>query len=139
MEALGLDDRGALWRRLDVLILQGCLWYDEVEVPTTPSLDRRRLSFSDRSIRVLIVRFHTGKGKEEVVALFLDVDSADKLTFLIATERIEFIGGAKLVEEEFRKEVAKREEVGLSQFEKRIASMIVFVDEDGKERRLLEG
>lgn len=54
------------------------------------------------------------------------------------TERIEFRLCAKAVEEGFRREVEKRRQVGLSEFDRRVASLIVFVDEDGTERRLLE-
>lgn len=136
-----MDECDALWAHLDVLVLHGSLWYDELNFdPTTDYLDRRRLSFSDWSFKVLVVRFQNGlRGDEkQVVELFLDVDPRDQPTFLTATERIEFIAGPKLVEEKFTKEVAKREKVGLSEFEKRIATLIVFVDEDGTERRLLE-
>ena len=57
---------------------------------------------------------------------------------MTATERIEFSGRPTGVEEQFRKVVEEKEKVGLNEFERRIASLIVFVDEDGTERRLLE-
>jgi len=139
MKFLGLDDPDAFWTSLEVLIFEGYLWYDEFLVPITRALDRTRLSLSGWSFRVLVVRFHPGEGDEElVVDLFLNVDPRDQPTFLIDTERIEFSGGAKGVEKEFRKAVEEKKKVGLSEFEKRIASMIVFVDEDGMERRLLD-
>ena len=139
INALGLEDCGALWRRLDVLIFEGYLWYDKfIDLTTFDNLGRI-ISFSDRSCKVLVVRFHSSRGDEDlVVELFLDVDLEDQPTFLIDTERIEFSGGAKVVEEGFRKAVEEKRSVGLSEFERRIASLIVFVDEDGTERRLLE-
>jgi len=139
MNALGLKDCGALWRRLDVLIFEGYLWYDTISVPKKFGGNRRRISLSDWSFRVLVVHFNTDGGDEElVVDLFLNVDPRDQPTFLIDTERIYFSGGAKIVEKEFRKAVEEKKKVGLSEFERRIASLIVFVDEDGTERRLLE-
>jgi len=97
------------------------------------------LSLSNRSFRVLVVRFNPGVGDDEklVVDLFLEVDPRDQSTFLVVTERIELRGGASL-EERFRERVDEKQKVGLSAFEERIASMIVFVDEDETERRLLE-
>jgi len=106
----------------------------------------RKLSLSHWSFGVLVVRFDDANvytqnwpSKSEAIAeLFLDVDSEDQPTFLTVTERIEFSGGSELVEKRFRAEVAKREKVGLNEFERRIALLIVFVGEDGTERRLLE-
>ena len=122
---------GALRRNLDVLVFEGLLWYQDL---TTFH------SLSDWSFRVLVVHFHpAGRGDEErVVELFLDVHSEDQPDFLTTTERIEFSGGPTGVEEQFRKAVEEKKRVGLNEFEKRIASLIVFVDEDGTERRVLE-
>jgi len=139
MNKLGLEDCGALWRRLDVLIFEGYLWYDEtIDSATSGYLRRQIISFSDRSFKVLVVRFNIGGGDEElVVDLFLDVDPRDQHTSFPATERIELRGSLSL-EGRFRERVEKREKDGLSEFERRIASMIVFVDEGGTERMLME-
>jgi len=139
--AVGLIYCGSLWGRLHVLIFEGYLWYDKTLDPMTVGFGRRRLlSLSDWSFRVLVVRFHpAGRGKEKpVVDLFLDVDLEDQPTFLTATGRIELSGGPSGMEEQFRNAVEEKKRVGLSAFEERIASMIVFVDEDDTERRRLE-
>jgi len=138
MSGLGLGGRdGALCRNLDVLVFEGFLCFQELLSFNSP---RRKLFLSDWSFRVLVVHLHTGCGgdKETVVDLFLKVDQREQSTFLTATERVEFIGGPRVVEEQFRKAVEEKEKVGLSEFEKRIASLIVFVYGDGTERRLLE-
>ena len=140
MNALGLEDCGGRWRGLDVLIFEGYLRYDEEHLDPAMVHFPTRLSLSDWSLRVLVVRFHPSRGGDEalVVELFLDVDLEYQPTFLTATERIEFRGRTRGVEEQFRKEVEEKEKVGLNAFEKRIASLIVFVDEDGTERWLWE-
>lgn len=66
--------------------------------------------------------------------------SAARQTFLKETERIVIRVGSPFAEEfekEFREEVGKKVAGGLDAFESRIASMIVFVDGDGRKRKLL--
>lgn len=103
----------------------------------------RKLSFSDWFLKVFVVRSDrpvAGPGEDvKVVELFLGVGPVRQKTFLRGTERIEFRLCSKVVEEAFRKEIEKRRKVGLSAFKKRIASRIVSVEEDGTERRLVEG
>jgi len=126
---------GALCRNLDVVMFEELLCFQSLPPFNSP---RQKLSLSDWSFRVLVVRLHTGRGDAEpVVDLFLKVDPREQSTFLTATERAEFSGGPRVVEEQFRKAVEEKKRVGLSEFERRIASLIVFVDEDGTERRLL--
>lgn len=66
----------------------------------------------------------------------------DRKDFLKDTERIEFRVGGKLagvLEEGFRKEVRTRMAAReLDAFERRIASLIVFVEKDGEKRRLMD-
>lgn len=71
--------------------------------------------------------------------MFLDAPPTEKgETFLEGVRKVEFRTD-ETVEEEFREEVERRERVGtLNEHERRITSLIVFVDEDGSERRLIE-
>lgn len=72
--------------------------------------------------------------------MFLDAPPTEKgETFLEGVRRVEFRTD-ETVEEEFREEVERRDQrVGtLNEHERRITSLIVFVDEGGSERRLIE-
>ena len=74
--------------------------------------------------------------------LFPDPDpGVDRQSFLGSTLRVAFsVTGplAEEFEEEFRDQFGAMVVKGLDAFEKRIASMMVFVGQDRKERRLIE-
>lgn len=99
------------------------------------------------SFEVLVFELDPSAGVDEIEIVseaFLSPCSKPKSKakeegFLRDTRRIEFrLSGeyAGLFEEVFRRRL--EEKTGLTMFEKRIASLIVFVEEDGKERRLVE-
>ncbi|KAL7410716.1 hypothetical protein BDY24DRAFT_399120, partial [Mrakia frigida] len=132
-----------IWDDLVVVTMEGSVWADEVsweDMSTDEGIERANLALSTWSFKVLVVRFDASYDRWDegrIVYLFLDPDPMDLEGFLRSTERVEIRGGAP-VEKEFRRVIGERREAGLSEFEKRIASLIVFVEEDGSERRLLE-
>lgn len=132
---------------LKTLTLDGTLWNDELPIETDGYIETS--SFADWSFKVLVVRMDSSKydslypplhipnARKRAVELFFDNSLYEGGSFLERVERIEFRTDVKM-EDEFRAEVAERKKVGLRAFERRSASMIVFVDEDGRERRLLD-
>ena len=134
---------------LQTLTFSGAVWWDEVEKT------KRQLSLCNRAFKVLVLdlRVSPDDGKtdpdsdlEEDDAAYLNFTDiildplrsspSEAGDFLPEVLRIEFRVGSKL-EEHLRGETKKYEQAGLSAIQKRILPLIVFLDDDGAERKLI--
>lgn len=133
-ELLGLRSRPSLWTNLNKLVFRNTLWYDYP----------KRLSFSDWSFKVVVVEVAPKMvvDTKTALSLFLEPSPKENVGFLEDVERIEFKirgGFAREVEQNFRNDATRRKGRGLSELEKRLLPLMVFVGDDGVERKLLKG
>lgn len=140
---LGLPIQPPQWKDLQRIVFRGTLWFDENLFPGNPG--DPRISFSEWSFRILVIELAFPQKVEDAIRaleVFLDLRPERRTgDFPRSTERIEFrVCGqfAGEFEKEVREDVERRVGRGLTAFEKRVASLMVFVGENGEERRLIE-
>ena len=139
---------------LETLTFTGAVLWDQVKYPGPASF--HRLSLSDRAFKTLVVDLRESADNRETdsyrksdeeeeadledAAIILDpLRSMPSQAghFLPEVRRIELRVGSKL-EGQLRTQTKKYEQAGLSVLQERILPPIVFIDDDGTERRVIE-
>jgi hypothetical protein len=134
-----------IWPGLQTLRFCGTVWYDYEETGNhdDASAIRKRVTFSEWSFKTLVVdikatRAHNSPQEERFFAVFLNAQHAEATdAWWPRMDRIEMRIPNSL-EEGFRRRLAEAQKAGpLARLQQRILPMVVFVDEDGTERKLI--